>query len=34
VTRSQNPWRPIGIWLWQMFSGEYEQAMRRSFPVR
>ena len=26
-----DPWRPIGIWLWQMFSGEYEQAMR-SFP--
>jgi hypothetical protein len=27
------PSLPIGIWLWQMFSGEYEQAMR-SFPVR
>jgi TnpA family transposase len=21
-----DPWRPIGIWLWQMFSGEYEQV--------
>ena len=26
MTRSQTPWRSIGIWLWQMFSGEYEQA--------
>ena len=22
------PWRPIGIWLWQTFSGEYEFMVR------